>query len=148
MLVKSNNKTELDLIGKAWPNKTVFLDFINSDTQSLWLDGLKDLHNQAIMDGILINLDEINYFCDKEWHNNGIVIEKDNSSIPFNPFSDHFSVQNRGLLLDTQYFNHDESDKELNIEYNIHSLYGTMVANATYQFWKGNSTLNSNFYLY
>ena len=66
MLVKSNNKTELDLIGKAWPNKTVFLDFINSDTQSLWLDGLKDLHNQAIMDGILINLDEINYFCDKE----------------------------------------------------------------------------------
>ena len=148
MLVKSSSKTDLDLIGKAWPTKTVFLDFINPDTQSLWLNGLQSLYNQASMDGILINSDEAFNFCNKEWHDNGIIITKDNSSLPFNPFSDHYSVQNRSLLLDTQYFGTTDSEKELNIEYNIHSLYGTMVANATYQFWKENSTLNSNFYQY
>ena len=66
LLVKSNNKTEVDLIGKTWPNKTVFLDFINPDTQSLWLNGLQSLYNQASMDGILINSDEAFNFCNKE----------------------------------------------------------------------------------
>ena len=47
-------------------------------------------------------------------------------------------------MLDTQYFGTTDSEKELNIEYNIHSLYGTMVANATYQFWKENNTLSGN----
>ena len=106
------------------------------------------MHDQTLMDGILINLDEANYFCKEEWHDNEIFTDDDNSSLPFNPFSDHFSGKNRSLLLDIQYFGNNDSEKELNIEYNIHSLYGTMVANATYQFWKGNSTLNSNFYLY
>ena len=66
LLVKSNNKTEVDLIGKTWPNKTAFLDFINPKTQSLWLNGLQSLYNQASMDGILINSDEAFNFCNKE----------------------------------------------------------------------------------
>ena len=144
LLIKSN-KTKDILIGKAWPGKTAFLDFKHPGTQSFWLNALKGLYNEAAMDGIWLDLDEATNFCKGECPNDNFTsFVDDNTSLPFNPTSDDYSIKNRSLSLDAQHYYETDSEKELNIEYNMHSLYGTMMAKTTHQFWKNDGPLSGN----
>ena len=57
IFIKSNY-TKKPLIGKVWPGKTVFPDFLNPKIEKFWFKGLEDYHNLIKYDGIWLDMNE------------------------------------------------------------------------------------------
>ena len=57
IFIKSNY-TKKPLIGKVWPGKTVFPDFMNPKTSKFWTTGLNLYQTQVNFDGIWLDMNE------------------------------------------------------------------------------------------
>ena len=57
IFIKSNY-TKKPLIGKVWPGKTVFPDFLNPKIEEFWFKGLEDYYNLVKYDGIWLDMNE------------------------------------------------------------------------------------------
>jgi alpha-glucosidase (family GH31 glycosyl hydrolase) len=60
------NAAGVDLIGKVWSGKTVFLDWTHPSTESYWKDLLESLHDKLQFDGVWLDMNEVSNFCDGE----------------------------------------------------------------------------------
>jgi len=57
IFIKSNY-TKKPLIGKVWPGKTVFPDFLNPKIKNFWFTGLEDYYRLIKYDGIWLDMNE------------------------------------------------------------------------------------------
>ena len=57
IFIKSNY-TKKPLIGKVWPGKTVFPDFLNPKIKKFWFTGLEDYYRLIKYDGIWLDMNE------------------------------------------------------------------------------------------
>ena len=57
IFIKSNY-TKKPLIGKVWPGKTVFPDFLNPKIETFWFTGLQDYYKLVEYDGIWLDMNE------------------------------------------------------------------------------------------
>ena len=57
IFIKSNY-TNKNLVGKAWPEKVVYPDFIHPKASSFWNKGLEDYYNLVKYDGIWLDMNE------------------------------------------------------------------------------------------
>ena len=57
IFIKSNY-TKKPLIGKVWPGKTVFPDFLNPQIEEFWFKGLEDYYKLVEYDGIWLDMNE------------------------------------------------------------------------------------------
>ena len=57
IFIKSNY-TKQNLIGKVWPGKTVFPDFLNPKVDKFWKKGLNDYNKLVNYDGIWLDMNE------------------------------------------------------------------------------------------
>jgi len=87
-------------------------------------------------------MNEITTFCDGECPN--ISYEPENDiKLPFSPTGDKYLITNFSISLDGQHYFSDPKDQKHNTEFNMHSLYGTMQAKATYEFWNAPTALQT-----
>ena len=54
------------LVMKVWPNKTVFLDWLNPKAADVWETGLNDLYKLVPFDGLWIDMNEATGFTNGE----------------------------------------------------------------------------------
>ena len=140
LFIKSSQNTLFNgnLIGKVWPGKSAFLDFHNPKTTDFWVNGLNSLYGLTQMDAIWIDMNEVTTFCDGECPGPDpdpeLTYGVNNNTLPFNA-TGNVSLLNYSISIDATHYAATEDEKALNIEYNMHSLYGVMEARATNAFW-------------
>lgn len=77
------------------------------------------------MDGIWLDMNEVTSFCNGRCSKATNDGEK-NYTYPYNPTGDtKYTIQSMTLPLDGQHYGITKEQNETNIEYNLHSLYGT-----------------------
>ena len=79
-------------------------------------------------------MNEVTTFCDSECLND-VNETAQGKTYPFDPTGAGYSMQTMSLSLDGQHCYTNDTEKDLNIEFNMHSLYGTLQAKATFDFW-------------
>jgi alpha-glucosidase (family GH31 glycosyl hydrolase) len=143
VFIKSAHENEFGnfLIGDVWPGKSAFVDWLHEFSNEFWVNGLNGLHKLTEFDGIWIDMNEATTFCNGECppeESNSLALHKDRfANLPFNATGD-IPLLNYSLSLDGQHVGTTEDEKAQNIEYNMHSLFGTMEARATYKWWDQN----------
>ena len=129
-----------NLIGSVWPGKSAFLDFLNPGTTTFWVNGLTGLHTLSTFDGIWIDMNEITSMCENlkgECPIDHPEPEQERRNLKeseWSPTGD-ISIIDYSISLDAKHYAETEEDKALNVEYNLHSLYGAYEAKATYEYW-------------
>lgn len=48
---------------KVWPESTVFLDWFNEHSATVWKTGLGDLYEKLKFDGLWLDMNEVTGFC-------------------------------------------------------------------------------------
>ena len=140
LLIKSN-KTKNELVGEVWPNKTVFLDFQNPDTNDFMVKELERLYKSTQFDGIWLDMNEVTSFCDGECpDDNSTDMYQNQTDYPFNPLGDRDLI-NQTISLDALHHPYGNQSEEKHTEYNMHSLYGIMQSKTTYDLWLKGSNL-------
>ena len=136
LFIKSANSTKFNsnLIGKVWPVKAAFIDFTCPGSTEFWINGLTELWTATNIDGIWIDMNKATTFYDGEYPKdvNGTAQGK---TYLFDPTGAGYSMQTMSLSLDGQHCYTNNTEKYLNTEFNMHSLYGTLQAKATFDFW-------------
>ena len=93
IFIKSNY-TKKPLIGKVWPGKTVFPDFLNPKIEKFWFQGLEDYYKLIEYDGIWLDMNEPanlleNSFCIGEVADRGECTKDKNKyhndDLPYHP---------------------------------------------------------------
>jgi alpha-glucosidase (family GH31 glycosyl hydrolase) len=148
LLIKSNKNPDRfngNLIGKCWSGLAAYVDFTNPKSSDWWINSLKGLYNKAKMDGVWLDMNEIESYCDGECPNGETSISlEDDNVIPYNPLGEERNLETKTLSMNAQYYydSKDPHDKALKQEFNWHSLYGTMQARATQKFWFYETAVN------
>ncbi|KAJ8251633.1 hypothetical protein GJAV_G00223460 [Gymnothorax javanicus] len=116
------NATGQPLIGKVWPGPTVFPDFTNPETQSWWLENIRDFHSKVPLDGLWIDMNEPASFVQGSMEG---CPDTDLETPPYTPgmMGGHL---NFGTLCMS-------SQQNISSHYNLHNLYGLTEAMATYR---------------
>lgn len=52
------------LIGKVWPGKCAFVDFLSQNASGFWVQGMNDLYERVPFDGIWLDMNEPSNFDD------------------------------------------------------------------------------------
>ena len=135
LFIKSANSASFDenLIGRVWPGKLAFVDFACPESTEFWVNGLTGLWTATNTDGIWIDMNEVTTFWDGECLDDKSESAQAKSYL-FDP-TGKYKMQTMSLSLDGQHWSTNDTEKALNIEFNQHSLYGTLQAKATYDFW-------------
>ena len=148
LLIKSNNypdKSYGNLIGNSTAGKSAFVDFLNPGSQTWWVNSLEAFYKATNMDGLWLGLNEITSFCDGECPNDEVSSKEDsNSTLPFNPLGEGRTLETGTISMNAQMHSTDDVEKALNINFNWHSLYGTLQSKATQQFWFDKKKLMKN----
>jgi alpha-glucosidase (family GH31 glycosyl hydrolase) len=59
-------RTGKTLVGKVWPGFSVFVDFFNPNGPKLWKEGLEKLYKLVAFDGLWLDMNECENFCNGE----------------------------------------------------------------------------------
>jgi len=136
-----------NLIGNVWPGKAAFVDFLDPNANNFWRNGLKNLHKLTSFDAIWIDMNEVTTFCAEECPNDdpkppeafvqtarNLKDDDDDDEEDWSPTGEipltHYSIS-----LDAKHYGKTPEEEALHVEYNLHSLYGTYQARATYDYW-------------
>ncbi|ELW68867.1 Maltase-glucoamylase, intestinal [Tupaia chinensis] len=115
-------------VGEGYPGPTVFPDYSNDECIQWWKEELTKFHTELAFDGVWIEMDELSSFRQRPGP------ECESNSLNFPPFTPRVLDRllfSRTLCMDTEF--------QKGFHYDIHSLYGYFMANAT------NSALESLF---
>lgn len=141
-LIKSTQNPGLfngDLIGEGPMGKCAYIDFSHNNITEFWVNALRGLYTETLFDALWLDWNEIQSTCPGECP--GSTYQKRSSiDLPFDPTGNH-EIENRTLSLDAQHFYQNPEDKALNVEFNLHSLYGTLQSQKTYSFWFNSTSL-------
>ena len=102
------------------------------------------MYSQINMDGIWLDRNEAYNECDGECDNDLTHTLNSNFSIPYNPLSDTENLETHSISVDAMHYGETDEDKEVNIEYNMHSIYGFLQSKHAYQFWQDDSRVSGN----
>jgi len=128
--------------GRTAAGTTVWVDFFPHSGTLVWAEGLHDLHDQSLMDGIWISENEINQLCNGECgHSTSFADAKSQEPKIPNPFhntSEFDYLQYRSTLDPLEYATLPMSayhccDDFFFKQYYTHNLFGLQVAKATYE---------------
>lgn len=61
--IKANSENSNPFIGYVWPMEAVYPDWFNPNTQSWWLSNLVSLYNKIHFDGLWLDMNEADNFC-------------------------------------------------------------------------------------
>ena len=64
--IQKDNRFKGALVNRVWPNRTVFMDWFSTKAQSVWAQGLYDLHNLTKFDGLWLDMNEATGFVNGE----------------------------------------------------------------------------------
>ena len=146
------------LLGKAWSEGySAFPDWNSPKTQNWWRGGLNDLYDLTLFDGIWLDMNEATMInCDGECYpetqnlspqsprslrfleatplGNETGPNDNYYDLPFKPTGSVESLYKNSISLNASHYASNAEDEPLNIEYNMHNLYGTMQSKATHEF--------------
>ncbi|KAM5206069.1 putative maltase-glucoamylase 2 [Hipposideros larvatus] len=108
------------LIGQGYPGKSVFPDYSNPACTEWWTNEFQEFHKNLSFDGVWIDMDELSTFPQGSDHG----CEK--NSLNFPPFTPRILDRllfSRTLCMDAEFYG--------GFHYDIHSLYGYLMARAT-----------------
>lgn len=141
----SKNTTSFDdiLIGEHLPGKCAYLDFMNYDTNGFYSERMNKLAKATGLNAIQLNYNEITQFCDGECPGED-PIENSNGeyeNLPYNPIGDSDSpnLKENTLSMDAKVASYDDLEKDSRVEYNVHSIYGTIQSQTVHYYMKYNS---------
>eukprot|EP01022_Parablepharisma_sp_SALTPOND_P027678 TRINITY_DN6732_c0_g1_i1.p1 TRINITY_DN6732_c0_g1~~TRINITY_DN6732_c0_g1_i1.p1 ORF type:complete len:929 (+),score=74.82 TRINITY_DN6732_c0_g1_i1:46-2787(+) len=137
--------TSSTLIGTVWPGSAVFLSWYSPVSTEIWHEGLSDLFAQAHFDGIWLDMNEVSNFCvgecpDKpapaksEW--DPLHDPNEFNDLPYYP-GGHYPNE-KTLSMTGYHPASNPTDEKLLKEHNVHTLWGTFEAQATYRFFVEN----------
>ncbi len=109
------------VVGRVWPNSTVFPDFSNPKSLDYWRSTIENFLAQVPVDGLWIDMNEISNFLDGSPSSNSPV---NNPPYAINNRNYQAPLNTKTLPMDAIHFNGVQ-------EYNIHNLYGLTEAIAT-----------------
>ena len=144
LFIKSATSTKHNgnLIGTVWPGLSAFVDFQNPKATDFWINGLTGLHTATDFDGIWIDMNEATSFCDGECPDGpkpepDEIVKRELSEDEKEEWTPtgEISPEHMSLSLDAKHYGETEEEKKMHTEYNLHSLYGTYEAKATYEYW-------------
>ncbi len=130
-------------VGKVWPGKTAFIDFLSPYGQTLWHMGLSDVEKLGLnFDGIWLDMNEAANFCDGEKCSDA----DDTFSAPPSPLHDPHefddlpyvpgghSLEENALPMAAFYYSKDAEEERLNKEYNLHDIWGITQTRSTFEY--------------
>eukprot|EP01028_Stygiella_incarcerata_P012292 TRINITY_DN747_c0_g1_i3.p1 TRINITY_DN747_c0_g1~~TRINITY_DN747_c0_g1_i3.p1 ORF type:complete len:655 (+),score=82.08 TRINITY_DN747_c0_g1_i3:113-2077(+) len=110
---------------RVWPGITVFPDFTNPDANAFWSDYIEEFLNIVPVDGLWIDMNEIDGFCDNSCNTTNTAKSGTNAFDPDNP---PYVPGGESLVKNTIGLSaHCHST----LNYNVHSMYGFMEGRAT-----------------
>ncbi len=164
-----SEKYNNNLVSKVWPNEAVFMDWFNKKCMNVWSKGLYDLYQQTKYDGLWIDMNEPTTFQHGETKPSDAIPVKaaeeektllgdsynwyyefksqkkmSTFELPFiprynpdaaakdKPYSSNFDYMTLSLNATVSGLNNE-------MQYNVHSIYGHMMAMRTQQFLKGDN---------
>ncbi|XP_030741124.1 putative maltase-glucoamylase-like protein FLJ16351 [Echinops telfairi] len=107
-------------IGKGYPGSTVFPDFSNPASSLWWTQQFTEFHESLAFDGVWIEMDEVSNLL--QGSDGGC----DSNSLNYPPFTPRVLDRllfERTLCMDTEFYD--------GLHYDVHSLYGYSMAQAT-----------------
>ncbi len=116
------------VVGFVWPGYTAFIDFVHPNTTRYWATMLDRLYSLIPFDGIWLDMNEPASFCDGECNLDGPTrkpTEVGNQAfwdLPYVP--GHANIQLRALPLDAKHYAASPEEEPLQIQYNLHSMFG------------------------
>jgi alpha-glucosidase (family GH31 glycosyl hydrolase) len=141
-LIKSTQNPGLhngDLIGEGPMGKCAYIDFSHNNITEFWVNAMRGLYTETTFDAVWLDQNEIQSECTGECPS-AFSQKRSSIDLPFDP-TGNGEIENRTISLDAQHFYENEEDKALNIEYNVHSLYGTLQSKNTNRFWFDSTSL-------
>lgn len=85
-------------VGKVWPGDTTFVDFFHPNATQYWIDMLNVLYKKIPFDGLWIDMNEIDNFCNGPCHTPSDPSVFDYSKdLPYNPGNDSIESQTVSL---------------------------------------------------
>jgi alpha-glucosidase (family GH31 glycosyl hydrolase) len=159
----NSTKYNNNLINQVWPKVSVFVDWFNNKCTNMWFQGLDDLFNRTLNDGVWIDMNEPWGFQTAEIDPSKNAAETPSEVRPHRRFllesatgdknydwyktfnSDKESTWYLPFLPDFEnYQSYDNNTISLNatnpsmhtIQYNLHDFYGHMMAKRTAQYFQ------------
>ena len=122
VFIKDPYNPSQPFIGTVWPGNATWVDWFSPSAQAYWCANLDHLRYELNIsfDGLWLDMNEISNFCVGECF--GLTPDFQMDMLEFVP---------GGTDLNTQTVDLAASHCNGQIEFNTHSLYGTMMANAT-----------------
>lgn len=141
LITTNQNPSEFEgiLIGRGFGNKYVcYPDFFNPETQPLWIEELKKLHQATTFDGLWIDMNEIENLCDGECpgEESKNVSDPPFDGLPYVPLGPNQTLNDHTLSMDGQHWFTNDEEKKQHVEFNLHSLYGILESRSTHAFWE------------
>lgn len=118
-------------MGKVWPGDTTFVDFFHPNATQFWIDMLDLLYKKIPFDGLWLDMNEIDNFCNGPCQKSGDPSIFDYSKdLPYNP--GHDSIESQTISLNCTHYG-------LLSEANVHVYHGHLTTYASNQFFKSKS---------
>ncbi|KAL5727839.1 alpha-glucosidase [Ranunculus cassubicifolius] len=107
-------------LGKVWPGRTYFPDFLNPNVTTYWTGEIAEFHKVIPFDGLWIDMNEVANFITSPSSNSSL----DNPPYVINNGGDRRSINSRTVPATSFHFGNIT-------EYNVHNLYGFLDSKAT-----------------
>lgn len=122
------------LIGQQWAGDTAFPDFFNSKTSGWWSKWLTNLHNKIPFDGLWEDGNVASNTCNGECYASQKSSEPVKNRLSYVPTQRN--LEEKSISLDGVHADNEEMGTKDVTELEAHSLYGTMQAQATHNWFQ------------
>eukprot|EP00128_Syssomonas_multiformis_P009239 Colp12_sorted_trinity150504_noHs@21457 len=119
-------------VGRVWPGFTVFPDWLHPEADAWWETHIQTWLKGVPVDGLWIDMNEASNFCNGDCFPRA---SNPTSVTGFNPENPPYKIHNQGnqnTALNTKALPTDALHYGGVLEYDVHNLFGTMEARATY----------------
>jgi len=120
-------------VGEVWPGEVHFPDFFHPNTPKFWNKMLETLYKDVKFDGIWLDMNELASFTDGQ--KNWVPPEDDIlNRPPYTPAGPGQLLSNHTIRMDVEYYGGLK-------EYYVHSMYGFLESEVTYNYLKEKTEL-------
>ena len=127
--------TNQPAVGKVWPGKATFVDWLHPNASDYWSYCLSTFQNTAAFSGVWVDMNEVSNFMNGNVGHSPSIIT--NETMPWTPGQD---LNFKSLDVASIHYNYYPNAPGSNLEYNVHSLYGHLECKATSQWYMQQKT--------
>lgn len=129
--VVSPNNYPAHFNGEMLPGNVTWPDWFHPNATDYWVKQFNDFHKQVAFDGIWLDQNEINQYCEGECGYPPLL-----NTTSFTPGG--VNLNEKTVDLATMHYNVEDPGNPATaiLDYNAHSLFGFMEGEATYQYFR------------